>query len=96
MPTFPRPTATPSLGEVLSVSVEGAFKLTGFSKPMIYRLLNDGKLRSFKIGKRRFIDARSLREYVAEQQAAADAAPPPGPGKDGCWNGAKESTPTRN
>jgi excisionase family DNA binding protein len=96
MPTFPRPTATPSLGEVLSVSIEGASKLTGFSKPIIYRLLAEKKLRSFKIGKRRFIDARSLREYVAEQQAAADAAPPPGRGKDGPWNGARGSMPTRN
>lgn len=48
----------------LTISVEEAAKLTSLSKPTINRHLASGKIKSKKVGRRRLIDAASLREFV--------------------------------
>jgi len=53
--------------ELLSATVKEACRLTGFSKDAIYELINDGSIRSFLMGNRRFIDAASLRAYIARR-----------------------------
>jgi excisionase family DNA binding protein len=55
----------PALDNVLSMTVRDACKATGFSRDAIYDLINDGSVKSFLMGHRRFVDAASLRAYVA-------------------------------
>jgi excisionase family DNA binding protein len=45
----------------LSVTVRQACAVTGLSRSMIYNLIGDGKLHSFKVGRRRLITYASLR-----------------------------------
>ena len=51
---------------ILSVSILDAAKMTGLSRSSIYELLNDGRLRSVLIGKRRLIPTSALRELIGE------------------------------
>lgn len=50
--------------------------LGGIAQATIYALINSKKLRSFRIGRRRFITDEAIREYIAhaEAEAAADDA----------------------
>jgi excisionase family DNA binding protein len=59
-----QPGSKPLLGERLTYSVQEAVQLTGLHKITIHRAIADGKLRSHLVGRRRLIDARSLRTYV--------------------------------
>jgi len=59
----------PPLGELLSMTVRTAMRVTGFSKDCIYDLLAAGEIKSFLMGSRRFIDAVSLRDYIARRAA---------------------------
>lgn len=51
----------------LTLSVEEAAKLTSLSKPTINRYIASGKIKSKRVGRRRLIDARSLREFVGAE-----------------------------
>jgi excisionase family DNA binding protein len=61
-----------ALDDFLSLTIRTACVLTGFSRDAIYDLINTGEVKSFLMGSRRYIDAASLRAYVA-----ARAAEPP-------------------
>ena len=54
------------LSERLTVSVDEAMTALGMGKTMMYELLNDGSIRSFKKGKKRFISVQSLHEWVSK------------------------------
>lgn len=54
------------LSERLTVSVDEAMTALGVGKTMMYELLNDGSVRSFKKGKKRFISVQSLHDWVSE------------------------------
>jgi hypothetical protein len=58
-----RPADPDSLGR-LSMTMKAAIAVTGFSRDAIYDLINDGSIKSFLMGHRRYIDAASLRTYV--------------------------------
>lgn len=61
---------TPASGVMpISVSIEDATKLTGISRSRIYELMNEGRLRSVHIGRRRLIPTASLRELLGEAVA---------------------------
>jgi excisionase family DNA binding protein len=92
MPSTLPPAAPLDLNELLSLTIDDCARRTGFSRPLLYRLLAAGKLRSFKMGKRRYIDAGSLRELIAELKSA-EARPPPPRGKDGRWYGPSSALP---
>jgi excisionase family DNA binding protein len=51
------------------MTVRTACAITGFSKDALYDLINTGEVRSFLMGHRRFVDAASLRAYVAARAA---------------------------
>jgi excisionase family DNA binding protein len=59
----------PSLENFLSMTVKTACTVTGFSKDAIYDLINAGEVESFLMGSRRFIDAGSLRAYIARRSS---------------------------
>lgn len=53
-------------GDSILVSIKDACGLLGIGTTMLYELLDDGKLESVKIGKRRLIKRASILEYVEE------------------------------
>src|SRR6516164_7344778 len=57
------------LSALASLTIEEAINRTGFSRSRFYELFASGKLKSFRFGKRRFIDAQSLRDLIAELMA---------------------------
>lgn len=50
--------------------------LGGIAQPTIYGLIASGKLRSFKVGRRRFVSDEAIRDYIttAERETAASNA----------------------
>jgi excisionase family DNA binding protein len=48
--------------------------LGGLGRTKIYELIASGELRTVKIGRRRFIPADAIREYVARLERAASPA----------------------
>ncbi len=48
----------------LTYSIEDARKALGISRALIYDLINKDKLRTFTIGRRRFVSEAALRECV--------------------------------
>lgn len=55
-----------NLNNSISVGIADAAKMTGLSRSRIYELMNEGKLRSVHVGRRRLIPVSSLRELVGE------------------------------
>jgi hypothetical protein len=84
----------PSL-DALSLTVEDSCQVTGFSETQIRGFIRTRRVRSFKLGKRRYIVGASLRRLVEElaikAEADAQAARPrPRRGKRGRWIGLAE------
>ncbi len=50
--------------ERLTVSIAEAAKITSLNRVTIYRRINDGSLKSIKVGRRRLVDLQSLRNLV--------------------------------
>jgi excisionase family DNA binding protein len=50
--------------QALTCSVQEAIALCGLSEATIYRMIRRGELRTTKLGRRRLINAASLRELV--------------------------------
>lgn len=53
----------------VAYSITEAERALGLSHQSVYNELNAGRLRSFKIGRRRFITEEALRDYVSEREA---------------------------
>lgn len=56
--------------QALSI-IESRQSLGGISQAMIYKLIKEGHLRTFKIGSRRFISVEEIKRFIAEQEAKA-------------------------
>jgi excisionase family DNA binding protein len=52
--------------DVLLLTVPEVCERLHLSRPVVYELINSGKLRSFKVGKARRIPARALGDYIAQ------------------------------
>ena len=50
----------------LTVSIAEACRLTGLGRTSIYELVNEGRVRTTRIGTRRLVHVDSLRALVAE------------------------------
>lgn len=50
--------------EPLSVSVEDAARIVGFSRSSIYELIAKGEVKTFKIGRRRLVLMTELKSWV--------------------------------
>lgn len=59
--------------QLLSVYPDAGRALGGLGRTKLYELIASGELRTVKIGRRRFVPASAVEEYVArlEQLAAA-------------------------
>ena len=51
-------------GEKLSYRLEEAFELLGVNRSAGYGLMRDGKLETFKLGKRRFVTRKAAEKCV--------------------------------
>jgi len=50
--------------ERIGVSIQEAAKMLGISKPHFLPLVNEGKIRTVRIGRRILVSVQSLREFV--------------------------------
>jgi len=71
-----RPGEAPALEELFSLSVEDTCERTGWSKSQVYRELSSGGLKSYTIGRRRYVDAASLRARIAELVVSSEPIKP--------------------
>jgi excisionase family DNA binding protein len=57
----------------VGLSVPEVMEATGLSRQSIYNEINDGRLRTFKVGRRRLVSPAALEDWVAalEREAAA-------------------------
>jgi excisionase family DNA binding protein len=55
--------------EPVTVTVEGAKKALGLGHTKIYELINDGRLKTVKIGKRTLVRCDSIRALVGAEAA---------------------------
>ncbi len=55
-------------------SVPGAARMVSLSRSRIYELINEGRIKSVKDGKRRLILVASLHEFVASLSATNNVA----------------------
>lgn len=60
----------------LAFPIDEACKALATSRQRLYDLINEGRLRSFKEGKRRYVSRKAIEDYIAGQegQQQGDAA----------------------
>lgn len=65
-----------SQGERLSYTVDEACAVTGLNRNAIYRAITLGQISTFKVGRRRMVSTRALREFIEarEREASGGAA----------------------
>jgi hypothetical protein len=86
MPRRPNPPPVPpAIEELISLGIEDTAARTGISRAGIYRLLRAGRLQSFTLGTRRFIDGASLRALIAEAKATSEHTWHRSRRRDGRW-----------
>ena len=63
-----------TVADRLSYSDDEAVAVIGLNRNAIYSLMAKGELATFKIGKRRMVSARALREFIERKEREATAA----------------------
>ena len=63
-------TTRPVEGQRLAVSIEDAGAMCGIGRTTLYAALNDGTLRSIKVGRRRLIPISALEAWLARHEVA--------------------------
>ena len=72
-----RGTAPPTHPTVrVAVGMSEIARMIGISLPTVYALVNSGKLRTFRIGKRRYTTPAALEAFVAACDSATPAQAP--------------------
>ena len=61
-----------ALNQRITISVADAMSATGLGKTSMYELLNDGSIRSFKVGKKRLVILESIHEWIANMESYGD------------------------
>jgi hypothetical protein len=81
----------PQFSDRLSLTLENACERTDFNETQMRRFIREKRVRSFKLGKRRYIEVASLRRLIEELTAADGATRPQlSRGKRGRWLGLAE------
>ena len=63
-----------STDDIITAPIQEFCRISGIGRSKTYELLDEGKLQSIKIGKRRLIVVRSWKQLVEEKLAAAAQA----------------------
>jgi excisionase family DNA binding protein len=53
-----------------SLSIADTAKALNISRPSVYKEIQNGRLRTFTIGRRRLVSPDSLRDYIAQREKA--------------------------
>ncbi len=64
-----RPEGPPDDG-VVAYDVAEVLRRLGVTRPTIYRFLNSGELRSFRLGTRRLVSAEALADFIRTREEA--------------------------
>lgn len=56
----------------VAYSIDEVIDVLGIGRRKIYELLNDGELKSYTIGRRRFVSVHALDEFIREREAASE------------------------
>ena len=64
----------PDSPEALAYTAEVAGQLLGLGRTTTYAELRSGRLRSFKVGKRRLVPAMALPEYIRDRLAEEECS----------------------
>lgn len=67
----------------LLLTVDEAARRLHLSRPVIYGLINSGRLRSLLIGRARRIPAQALEDFIARELAASEETANGGDGREG-------------
>lgn len=54
-------------------TIDDATHVLGLSRPTIYREIAAGRLRTYHVGRRRYVSAEAVNEYIAAREAEATA-----------------------
>lgn len=54
--------------ERLAFSVEGACRALPMSRESLYRLIRSGQIRTFKLGRRRYVTKQALLDFIASRE----------------------------
>ena len=60
-----------SIGQQLTLSVRDASNLTHLGLTSMWKLVSDGEIPSFKVGRRRMISRKALVEWVESRESKA-------------------------
>jgi len=66
----------PPLADARSYTIDDARRVTGWSEPQLYSELKSGRVKTYTMGRRRFVEAGSLRDRIAELVAEAKPIKP--------------------
>lgn len=58
----------------LSYNVDEAIAVTGMNRNALYRAISANQIKTFKVGKRRMVSARALREFIEAREKEASSA----------------------
>lgn len=58
----------------LTYTIADACEVLCTSRQTLYNLINEGRLRSFKEGKRRYVSRQAIDDYIAAQERQGEAA----------------------
>lgn len=50
-------------------TIDDATQVLGLSRPTLYREISAGRLRTYHVGRRRYVSADAVREYIAAREA---------------------------
>ena len=56
----------------LTMSITDAAKALSVSRPTIYKLIQNGKLQTFTIGRRRLVTPEALNKFIQSRETAAE------------------------
>lgn len=61
--------------EPISLTVPDAVKATGLTRTKLYEAVREGRIATYKVGRSRLIDVKSLREFMGRHVAVPPREP---------------------
>lgn len=59
----------------LSYTIEDAILTLNLSRATLYREISQGRLRTFSVGRRRFVSLQAIEDYIAEREKESNPSP---------------------
>jgi Helix-turn-helix domain len=62
---------------ILWINVEDAIRISGIGRTLLYEMMNDGRLRTAKVGRKRLVSLRSIEELDSARVAPSSSSQRP-------------------